>query len=58
VRSFLLRELEVMRAGRRARSIKVAVDGEIMQMAEPLRFRVSPQPLYLLKNSTPTGEAA
>ena len=40
------------------RSIKVAVDGEIVQMSEPLRFRVSPQPLYLLKNGTPTGEAA
>jgi diacylglycerol kinase family enzyme len=58
VRSFLLRELEVMRAGRRTRSVKVAVDGEIMQMAEPLRVRVSPQPLYLLKNSAPAGEAA
>lgn len=58
VRSFLLRELEVTRAGRRMRSIKVAVDGEIVQMSEPLRFRVSPQPLYLLKNGTPTGEAA
>jgi len=58
VRSFLLRELEVMRAGRRMRTIKVAVDGEIMQMAEPLRFRVSPQPLYLLKSSALAGEAA
>ena len=58
VRSFLLRELEVTRAGRHMRSIKVAIDGEIMQLAEPLRFRVSPQPLYLLKNGATTGEAA
>lgn len=58
VRSFLLRELEVTRAGRRMRSIKVAIDGEITQLTEPLRFRVSPHPLYLLKNGATTGEAA
>lgn len=58
VRSFLLRELEVMRTGRRARNIKVAVDGEIAQMIEPLRFRVSPQPLYLLKARALAGDAA
>jgi diacylglycerol kinase family enzyme len=58
VRSFLLRELEVMRAGRRTRAVKVAVDGEIAQMIEPLLFRVSPQPLYLLKARAPVGDAA
>jgi diacylglycerol kinase family enzyme len=58
VRSFALRELEVKRSERRSRSIKVAVDGEILQLHEPLRFRVSPQPLYLLKHGQLTGGAA
>lgn len=57
VRSFALRELEVRRSTRRSRSIKVAVDGEILQLQEPLRFQVSPQPLYLLKNGVLTGGA-
>ena len=58
VRSFALRELEVKRSERRSRSIKVAVDGEILQLHEPLRFRVSPQPLYLLKHGQLTDGAA
>lgn len=58
IRSFALRELAVRRSARRSRSIKVAVDGEILRLQEPLRFRVSPQPLYLLKNSVSTGGAA
>lgn len=58
VRSFALRELEVRRSTRRSRSIKVAVDGEILQLQEPLRFQVSPQPLYLLKDGASTGGAA
>jgi diacylglycerol kinase family enzyme len=29
--------------------IKVATDGEVTQLREPLEFRVSPQPLHLLK---------
>lgn len=55
VRSFALRELEVTRSARRSRTIKVAVDGEVLQLQEPLRFRVSTQPLYLLKTGTQTG---
>lgn len=58
VRSFLLRDLEVTRDGRRARIIKVAIDGEIMQMQEPVRFSISPQPLYLLKSGSLIGNAA
>jgi hypothetical protein len=34
------------------------VDGEILQLQEPLRFQVSPQPLYLLKDGELTGGAA
>lgn len=58
IRSFALRELAVQRSVRRGRGIKVAVDGEVVRMHEPLHFRVSPQPLYLLKSSEPTGGAA
>ena len=62
VRSFALRELEVtrrvLRRRGRSRSVKVAVDGEVLRLQEPLRFRVSPQPLYLLKNTELTGDAA
>ncbi|MBX3619775.1 MAG: NAD(+)/NADH kinase [Rhizobacter sp.] len=38
-----------------ARRVKVAIDGEVGLMRAPLEFRVSPQPLYLLK---PPGAAA
>lgn len=34
---------------RRLRALKVALDGEVSWMKPPLTFRVSPQPLYLLK---------
>lgn len=36
----------------RVRALKVALDGEIFWMKPPLTFRVSPQPLYLLKAPT------
>jgi hypothetical protein len=58
VRSFALQQLDVRRSSRRIRTIKVAVDGEILMLQEPLRFRVSPQPLYLLKAGEPTDGAA
>lgn len=58
VRSFVLRELAVTRSIRHTRSVKVAVDGEVLRLQEPLRFRVSPRPLYLLKDSEPMGDAA
>jgi diacylglycerol kinase family enzyme len=49
VLSFSMNELELAHAGRRTAQVKVAVDGEILRLQEPLRFCVSPQPLYLLK---------
>ena len=58
VRSFALRELDVTRSAWPSSRIKVAVDGEIVQLHEPLRFQVSPQPLYLLKDARLTGGAA
>ena len=58
VRSFALRELDVTRSAKPSRTIKVAVDGEVLRLEEPVRFRVSPQPLYLLKAGTMTGSAA
>jgi diacylglycerol kinase family enzyme len=42
------------------RAIKVATDGEVSRLTEPLEFRVSPQPLHLLKPdpaaAMPAGE--
>ncbi|MDQ3185342.1 MAG: diacylglycerol kinase [Pseudomonadota bacterium] len=34
------------------RRVKVATDGEVVWMDAPLEFRISPQPLYLLKPDT------
>ncbi len=42
---------------RRTRRIKVATDGEVIWLDAPLTFRVSPEPLYLLKPE-PDPEAA
>jgi diacylglycerol kinase family enzyme len=39
------------------RRVKVATDGEIIWLADPLEFRVSPEPLYLLKPATPATRA-
>lgn len=36
----------------RLRRMKVAFDGEVARMKPPLRFRVMPEPLYLLKRDT------
>lgn len=50
VNSFGLQRLTVNpSSGASARSIKVAMDGEITWMKPPLTFCVSPRPLYLLK---------
>jgi diacylglycerol kinase family enzyme len=37
----------------RGRGIKVATDGEVSRLVEPLEFRVSPEPLHLLKPDPP-----
>lgn len=41
---------------RRLRALKVALDGEVSWMKPPLTFRVSPQPLYLLKTPATAQE--
>ncbi|WP_439589169.1 diacylglycerol/lipid kinase family protein [Hydrogenophaga sp.] len=41
----------------RLRRLKVAFDGEVARMKPPLRFRVMPEPLYLLKTGTSAKEA-
>jgi hypothetical protein len=50
--------LHVTRSGRPARRIKVALDGEILRLDEPLHFQVSPRPLYLPKPAGAEGGAA
>ena len=59
VLSFAFRELVVRRAralGRRR--VKVATDGEISWQSEPLRFRVSPEPLLLIRPPAPAAPDA
>lgn len=52
VLNFAFRELVVVRARRagwrRARPVRVAVDGELLRLPSPLTFRVGPRPLHLL----------
>lgn len=49
VLSFGTDALTVMQTRHDPHPIKLAVDGEILRLTPPLRFAVSPQPLYLLK---------
>lgn len=39
-----------------ARRIKVATDGEVLQLALPLQFRVAPEPLWLIRPPGPAPE--
>lgn len=57
---FALRRLTVTTgAGHRARSLKVAVDGEVLRLRTPLTFAISPTPLQLLlPPGDNTGNAA
>lgn len=48
VESFSFVDLDVRQRAGSKRTIKVATDGEIAQLALPLRFSVAPQPLRLL----------
>jgi diacylglycerol kinase family enzyme len=41
-----------------ARRIKVATDGEVLWLPLPLEFRVSPEPLWLIRPSAPAPERA
>jgi diacylglycerol kinase family enzyme len=53
IRNFPFRSMTVrLLNGGKGRSIKVAVDGEILQCQQPLTFRVADQPLMLLTPST------
>ncbi len=57
VSHFTVRELQVQPAGRRRR-IRVAMDGEVLRMAPPLRFGIDEKPLWLLcPPSADTGVA-
>lgn len=57
--SFNFRRLTVRPAGpTRSRRMKVAMDGEVVWLKAPLEFRVSPEPLLLLKPAKPIGAEA
>lgn len=50
IMSFALRQITVNSGRRHAtHRVKVATDGEIIWLQAPIQFRVSPEPLYLLK---------
>lgn len=50
---FRFSELSIKRAGSfRSRAVKIATDGEVGWARLPLEFRMSPEPLYLLKPVT------
>ena len=51
--SFKFSELSIKRTGSfRSRAVKIATDGEVSWTRLPLEFRISPEPLYLLKPAT------
>lgn len=60
VRSFAFREIEVQAAAGapQRRRVRVATDGEVQWMDMPLRFRVSPRPLWLVKPLDAKAERA
>ena len=61
VRSFTFREIEVQAATGASparRRVRVATDGEVQWMDMPLRFRVSPRPLWLVKRLDAKAERA
>jgi diacylglycerol kinase family enzyme len=51
--SFSFNRLKARQATLYRKRVKVATDGEIVWLKAPLEFRVSPQPLYLLKPDDP-----
>lgn len=57
VLNFPFRQLTVLR-GFGQRRVKVATDGEVTRMNLPLVFRVSPEPLWLIRPSAPAPERA
>lgn len=57
VNSFSFRHLEVQPFSGKGKktTIKVATDGETFWLQTPLRFRVAPKPLWLVRPATDTG---
>ena len=59
VLNFSFKQLSVLRSrGFGQRHVKVATDGEITRMSLPLVFRVSPEPLWLIRTKAPAPERA
>lgn len=59
VQSFSFRSLDVAPArGPASRRVRVATDGEVQWMQMPLRFAVSPRPLWLVKPAATQRERA
>jgi hypothetical protein len=59
VLNFSFKQLTVLRSrGFGPRRVKVATDGEITRMSLPLNFRVSPEPLWLIRTKAPAPERA
>ncbi|MEQ1684526.1 MAG: diacylglycerol kinase family protein [Burkholderiaceae bacterium] len=57
--NFSFRQLTVLRSrGFGPRRVKVATDGEVTRMNLPLVFRVSPEPLWLIRPAAPAPERA
>jgi diacylglycerol kinase family enzyme len=57
VTSLAFEQITVQPPSRRARTVKVATDGEVHRLQTPLVFRVGEQPLYLLKPEPTLAEA-
>lgn len=57
VESFSFIDLDVKQRARSGRAIKVATDGEVVQLSLPLQFRVAPHPLRLLLPRRPVTPA-
>ncbi len=53
IENFPFQQMTVTRRGRRARTLRVAVDGEVATMKCPLTFRAAPRPLKLLLPEAP-----
>jgi diacylglycerol kinase family enzyme len=48
-------ELTELTVGLRAKEVRVAIDGEVVEMSTPLRYRVRPAALHVLVPVPPTG---
>jgi diacylglycerol kinase family enzyme len=55
--SFTFERITVTHPSKKRRHVKIATDGEVARLAMPLEFRVSDQPLLLLKPEPAVAEA-